>query len=209
MLLNKSYFVGERDIPNTVSLDVDSLLENLSNIHERDFLIKALGYGLFIPFIEDLKTGTPAQRTMDILFGQNYIALNGLPTRWDGLVAVTAEIKDDPLEMTIEGVDLSFDVSSATLLPELVSPLADYIYYRWLRQNSSLTTDLGQMKADSQNSTRVSPRYVQTQAWNSMVERTVKLKEFLYINLATYPEFSNYVGSRDLRLLLTKISPFF
>ena len=207
-IINSSYFVGERNIPNKTALDVGSLIVNLLNIYEPRFLTDALGYELFSAFKAGLIAAPPhPQRYLDILLGANFTGLDGRPTRWEGLMCI--KVAAPTTAITIDGNAITIDTSAVPLKGELVSPLADYVYFYWLRKKNSQTGDVGETQSTSENSRVVSPRYKMTHAWNDMVEKACKLHEFLTVNWDTYPEFQSHSGSRDNRLLLTKINPYF
>lgn len=64
------------------------------------------------------------------------------------------------------------------------SPIANYVYYWYLRQNA--TTTAGGGEALNNVSLPVSPADKQRRAWNEMVNWNQKLTEFLYSNNAAY-----------------------
>lgn len=89
MLIDKSYFVGDLNIPNTGDLPVSERLTWFILLNEPDFLQKLLGYPLYKVFIAGLNVTpptTPEQRFIDILYGKEYTDLNGLQRKWQGLI---------------------------------------------------------------------------------------------------------------------------
>jgi hypothetical protein len=89
MLIDKSYFVGDLDIPNTGDLPVSERLTWFIQKYEPDFLQKLLGYPLYKVFIAGLNVTAPAvpeQRFIDILYGKEYTDINGLLRKWKGLI---------------------------------------------------------------------------------------------------------------------------
>lgn len=89
MLIDKSYFVGDLDIPNTGDLPVSERLTWFIQKYEPMFLEKLLGYPLYKVFIAGLNVtppATPDQRFIDILYGKEYTDLNGLLRKWKGLI---------------------------------------------------------------------------------------------------------------------------
>lgn len=98
-------------------------------------------------------------------------------------------------------------VSDTSILLAPQSPIADYCFYWWLKQKHTLTSGIGQVKQKGQNSVVVTEKYKACAAWNSMVDKSVRLYNFLYANTSTYPEF--VPNNEDVRLLLTKIHPYF
>lgn len=207
MLINNSYFVAERDVPNTNYLDASSLLDNIINVREKEYLIDALGYELFVKFMTALKAETDEQRMLDLLFGADFIGFNGRPTRWEGFVKVLEDTAD-PLEITIDGEEVEVPITGVPIADELTSPICDYVYFYWLRKKRTNTGDIGEVKAEGQNSFVVSARRKGVEAWNTMVTRTKKLQEFMQVNSSVYPEFQGHNGSQEHRLLLTTLNPF-
>jgi hypothetical protein len=94
MLIDKSYFVGDLNIPNTGDLPVSERLTWFIQKYEPEFLLKLLGYPLYKVFIAGLAVtppATPDQRFIDILYGKEYTDPNGLLCKWQGLI-----ITDNP-----------------------------------------------------------------------------------------------------------------
>lgn len=89
MLIDKSYFVGDLDIPNTGDLPVSERVTWFIQKYEPMFLEKLLGYHLYKPFIAGLSVTPPAvpeQRFIDILYGKEYTDISGIPRKWKGLI---------------------------------------------------------------------------------------------------------------------------
>jgi len=71
------------------------------------------------------------------------------------------------------------------------NPIANYIYGKYVRDNSVNITGVGATVSVVENGTRVSPHIKLVMAWNEMVKRNNKLHDYLYANQELYP---NYVG---------------
>lgn len=293
MLIDSTYFIGEKNIPNTSYQDVSSLLENLIAVHEKEYLVAILGYELFKLFDAGLQAPSPDQRYLDILLGKEYTSWSGRPNQWTGLVSVTdpstaltiglssaADIYFSvgataapaagefdyvntslaganyrvtqrgfgPLEplnadnsnvatadivinssggfswlngiqfslndkYLLEMLSADIDVSTYSAVAQPESPIADYVYYWYLRNNNTQTAAMGEVAGQAENATKVSPGYKMAKAWNDMVAKNRILREFLLVNNTIYPEYQNYplyapVGNVSLRGLLTKINPW-
>lgn len=115
----------------------------------------------------------------------------------------------DADKYTIEIASSAIDANGATVVAFPVSPIADYVYYYWLKHTHTQVTNTSTVKTDNANSTPISPKYKATEAWNSMVRRTSLLVEFLMVNSSTYPEYQYHLSSRELKNLITKINLFF
>lgn len=93
--IDASYFVADLNIPNS---DNAAVLEKITwyiQKYEPEFLLKALGYPLYKVFAAGMNVvppATPDIRFLNILYGREYTDLNGLLTKWDGLI-----VTDDPI----------------------------------------------------------------------------------------------------------------
>jgi hypothetical protein len=66
------------------------------------------------------------------------------------------------------------------------SPIANYVYYLWMRNEVSQTTQGGEVIPVSENATRVSPSAKMQKAWNEMVDWCWQLVRFLDANKTDY-----------------------
>ncbi len=73
------------------------------------------------------------------------------------------------------------------------SLIANYVYWFFMKNTASYTTSNGEATAKKENSVDHSPDFKMVNAWNQMSDMIMTLKEFLDVNLETYPEFANYV----------------
>ncbi len=178
-LINSSYFIGERNIPNTLYPEVSSLIDHLISEHQEEYLTSLMGYELFKLFEAGLLvTPTPDQKWLDIKNGVAFTGLDGRAKKWAGFVNATT----------------------------LLSPIADYVYYWYSRNNSTQTAAMGEVQSKNENSSNVSSAGKQVRAWNDMVAKNKLLNEFLQVNYSTYPEFQQHSGARELRNLLIRIN---
>lgn len=288
--VNNSYFIGEKNVPNTSYADVSSVLSNLIVVHEPEYLKTILGYELFLLFMAGIQVASPDQRYLDILLGQDFTGENGNRKRWAGLIsassaAISAIINPTglndfsfvvgvstgapvngnvsyintslagksfkvtqrgfgPLESLksdnsnvatadisirstggfnwlrgitfstsdkyfITGLYSPIDISTLPTNFDAQSPIADYVYWYWLKFNHTQTSGLGEVRSDATNAIRVSPKYKAVLSWNNMVEKSWLLYEFLRVNPTVYPEYQPYLNDTDVNLLLTKTNPFF
>lgn len=109
----------------------------------------------------------------------------------------------------IELLSTSIDVSGYSFVSVPDSPIADYVYFWWLKQNLSHTSGLGEVRSKAENSELVSPKHKAVKAWNDMAEKTALLHEFLRVNSpAVYPEYELYMSDSEVRYLVTKTNIF-
>jgi hypothetical protein len=88
MLINSSYFIGERDIPNTQDAAIAAALDTFIRKYEKEYLTKSLGYELFKAFTLGLQADPVEQKYTDLLFGKEF---NSGKKKWDGFVSITDE----------------------------------------------------------------------------------------------------------------------
>ena len=186
MIIDSSYFVGDISIPHTASPDVSSNLNSLIGAKEKEYLVTLMGYELYKVFHPATLSGSVTGRYADILNGQEFTGYDGKLKRWEGLVS--------PI---------------TTDNPTPSSPIADYVFYYYLLQKHTMTTGIGQVKPKGQNSTPVSEKYKACAAWNSMVDKSILLYQFLRSSPTVYPEYNAYLNDRGVSALLTKIHPFY
>ncbi len=71
------------------------------------------------------------------------------------------------------------------------SPIANYVYYQYLKDNISFTMGAGEVTPKSNSSDKVNPFPKMVRAWNEMVQWNWQLVEFLQEYDDIYPEFEN------------------
>lgn len=71
----------------------------------------------------------------------------------------------------------------------LKEAIASYVYYWWLRDRETLTTGIGEVKPQAENSTPASSMGKQVQAWNEMTELVSDIYDALDGDAYTYPEW--------------------
>ncbi len=91
MLIDRTYFVGDLNIPNSNLPDVGENLDWYIEKYENQFLEKLLGYDLYKAFRNGLVQTTVEQRWNDLVFGSEY-SFHGKTVRWNGLKSVGSSI---------------------------------------------------------------------------------------------------------------------
>lgn len=159
---DKTYFRGELTIANLSSLPVEESLGYFITKYETEFLNKVLGFAfakLFIAGLTVVDPATPDQRWLDLKYGKDFTY------------------------QTVEGNWPGF-VNSAK-----VSPLANFIYYHFTRDQVTQTAGIGQVQTKGENSTSASSVTKLVRAYNEMVNMQIPLITFLLANPDEYPEF--------------------
>lgn len=72
------------------------------------------------------------------------------------------------------------------------SPIANFVYYNWMKQNASFTTASGEKTIKNPIAVNSTPVAKMMEAWNEMADWNKKLVEFLRVNETVYPEFKSY-----------------
>lgn len=108
-------------------------------------------------------------RFQDLLNGKVY-EYNGVEYRWQGLVNATAKI----------------------------SPIANYVYYQYVRNTAQTMSGVGAVTSNAENSTRVSPVDKMVMSWRNMVVMNQEMYYFLTRNEETYPEFDSNIWYREM-----------
>jgi hypothetical protein len=79
-----------------------------------------------------------------------------------------------------------------------ISPIANYVYFYYMRDNATQTTRNSEKLSKSANATDVSPENKQRAAWNEMVWMNKKLYGYLRANNVTYGYNLNYNSCNEL-----------
>lgn len=199
-LIDIKYFVGKLNIPNTgTGGPIDTQLKYFIQEHEIEFLRSALGIALCKAFITALgvadgdytnvNDGVAAdsidQKWKDLLNGKEYTDLSNRAQKWNGLISIS-------------------DGSRTTLK----SPIANYVYFYFMRENVTPTTSVGVVQGVAENAQVISPKQKLCNAWNSMAEEMEQLIRFLRNNQTVYPEWTSRDGYDALEKF-RYINPFF
>jgi hypothetical protein len=159
MFIKRSYFIGEINIPNTSGV-VGELLDVYIAKYEKEFLIKLLGLTNY-----------------NALVASNPLTVQ----KWINLV---------------EGIDYSYygqDYTYYGLAPKYSdntfpkeSPIANYIYYWFMRGNLTQTASTGENKPTNENANGASPGHKMVRAWNEISRWEVGFRQFIAVNSAAY-----------------------
>lgn len=255
MLIDRTYFIGELNIPNTDTVAIGELVDWFIENYETEFLEKVLGYDLYKALKAGLIAPVVDQKWTDLIEGVEYTSLSGKLTFWKGLVTQPPSVLNaldalntisvivgaggtyDPVasgnsttipavlvgkDFTLEqrgvgqlrtdeysivgniltltsGVFANLDTyfyKSATLAINTStgvnkkSPIANYIYYWYIRNNHSQTATMGEVKTKNENADNYSPATKMVRAWNEMSKWICELIEYLNASSTTYAEWS-------------------
>lgn len=176
-LITPDYFINGLSLPNTGSgnaeyENITSLIDTLSQPYLEDLLGVTMA-GDFITSIEDILE-TPdsvSEHWKNLLFGKTFTSRSGVGLRWVGLSS----------HELIEGLGNT----------DKRSPLANYVYVKYLQQNTSSTQAIGEVESNFENGRIVSPNSKFVNAWQEMVNWHMVLNEFLltYITVDQYKDY--------------------
>lgn len=186
-LINETYFVGDLNIPNTSNPAILERLQWFINKYERKMLEDLLGYELWklldtqITQEEENSPATPLPRLASLLDGTEYTDTGGRLRNWRGLV------------YTESGAPCSL--------------VANFVYWHWIKDQTTQTVGFGEVATQAQNATLVSPTVKQVSAWNEMSKQVQELWYFLNNNQADYPEWVGW-SKWPMYLLAAKVNQF-
>lgn len=83
------------------------------------------------------------------------------------------------------------------------SPIANYVYYWFIRNNATQTTTMGEAKTSKENATDAGPGTKMSRAWNEMAQRVRQLAHFMNTKRDVYPEWT----SQRLYTLMERFAP--
>ncbi len=143
--IDRSYFILEINIPNTESDVVGKLLDGYILKYEKEFLQRLLGITMYTELVAaDLTDTVNNQKWIDLVYGKNYTYT----------------------ERDYSYYGLAPKYKSSDLYK--ASPIANYIYYWFMRGNATQTSSIGEVKAGSENAVMANPGHKMERAWNEM-----------------------------------------
>lgn len=86
------------------------------------------------------------------------------------------------------------------------SPIANYVYFFYKRNEVTTTTGVGEFNQLSENAERASSIDKQVMAWNEMLDLSFKIYDFLKNNQSDYPYILPFKNCRDFNFRYRKIN---
>lgn len=161
MLIDTSYFQGDLSLGQITSPAVVASVNLFIQKYEDDFLVKMLSYPLYKLYKAGIIAQVPDQRYLDIRDGVEY-EYSGVTNKWQGLTF------GDQLKR---------------------SPIANYVYWHYIKDNNSFTMGAGEVKPENSTSENVSPKFKMIRAWNEMVHMNRELGQMIIARKDVYPEY--------------------
>jgi hypothetical protein len=165
MIIDRTYFVGDLNIPNVGTPAIGELVDWFIAKYEPLFLRNVLGYELSKAFLAGLNEYMVDQKWTDLLEGVEYTDTQSKVRTWQGIVAE---------------------------YPSLIgnqSPIANYVYYWFVQNNHSQTAAMGEVKSQNENAAAYNPGQKMVRAWNEMSKWIVELADYLNAKKDIYTEW--------------------
>lgn len=162
MIIDRSYFYGNLAVAQLNEASVQKSADRFIAQYEEEYLESILGY----EFKKLYDAGIVAndQIYKDIRDGKEYQSnAIGKLYKWKGLSFGTAPIK--------------------------FSPIANYVYWKYMSFNQTFTTGSGDKVAQTGIATHVGSSQKMIYAWNEMVDWNLVLRDFLLSNNDVYPTY--------------------
>lgn len=178
--ITPDYFIGSLNLPHTSStLAEGDILADAIKKYTKEYLDNILGLNMASNLRAAMETYNPDDvGETDVIwrnltFGNIYTGYDGQTYKWEGFC--THLIEDD----VVSGL--------------LISPIANYVYCRLMRQRQSTTVGNGEVTPTFENGITSSSLPKVVDAWDEMVQMNWHLHNYIYLNAEDY-EDENYVG---------------
>lgn len=149
-LIDTTYFINELAVAQVDYAPVNAVLTDLISKYEPFYLSAILGNALHKEFKTGLEADPIEQRWLDLLNGVEFMDSAGNAWYWPGFVN-----------------------------DEKISPIANYVYFYWLRKEAQLTTGAGEAALQTENAVRKGAIAKQVHIWNQMTDLNYSLLKFL------------------------------
>lgn len=159
-LIDKTYFVGDLNIPSIGNQGVEEKLNALIIKYEAECLQKLLGYETWKAFTAGLIVDPVAEKWTNLKNGVEFTAWNSRSQKWIGFVN-----------------------------SEKQSILANYVYFHWLQSEATFTSGVGESIPMTENAIRTSPGDKQQAAWMQLMGWVRLMDEYLRVNSADYEAY--------------------
>lgn len=185
LLIDKAYFEkADMVVPGLGKLENVNKLNALIDKYEPEYLQAIFNYSFYIIVKEEFEKAEAdiAQRFKDLRDGVEYTDGAGVTRKWTGFIN-----------------------------DEFISPLAYFVFYKFLRFNQPQVTVSGVKSTENAKSVNTGPFQKQAEAWNKMVGLNHLLIHFLLNRKAdgelVYPEFKlSEVDVTEYNNLMTKMT---
>lgn len=162
-LIDNTFFVGELGIPNSDDPSVAASLTLFTNRYEVELLRTWLGEDLYRDFVTALGQNKTTGVYANVNNGQ---AMDGVDAMWANLLnGVEYEGMDQRLHKWNGFVCLSDDG-----YPVKKSPIANYVFYKYMRDQALQRTGIGVINPTNESGVPASGSEMMSRAWNTMID---------------------------------------
>lgn len=165
-LIDESFFRGEINIPNSTNPAILERINWFIQKYEPLCLGQILGYNLHTAFIAGLASVPQNPLMVKIKDGTVYTTNYNRDYKWIGLV-------DSTLKQSL---------------------IANFVYFYYMKDDTSKTTNLGTNIPKQELAVSVSPAEKMIRAWNEFSKQARELRDYLNANSvkASYPTYNFY-----------------
>jgi len=201
-LIDRTYFNAELTIGQADQQEVEAELLIFIRKYEYEFLLALMGMPLYTAFYTAMKEpadpieqkwkelaygkwfnldASKVQTGMSFITGGQAVSIpnvyytDGMPIDYRGLLS-DPNPTDEPGQLTA-----GYGVQS---------PIANYIYWHWMKDHYTLTGGAGEVKPAVQNGQRVDAMAKMVRAWNEMCDAVTSFYFFIDQHISDYPEFT-------------------
>jgi hypothetical protein len=205
-LIDLSYFDGELTIGQQEQNAVTAELNLFIRRYEVEFLNALMGDALFRAFHAGIKAGSPADKWKRMAYGKTFVLdVNKVKTgvKQNGMLGYIRTPRFEyyhkmqvPYKglMKLPTVDNFDDFRNLGYGAE--SPIAQYVYYWYMRKKDTTTGGVTEAKQQVHNAIAASAAQKMVTAWNNMCRTVFHFYLFLDENADDYPEFDLDVNAR-------------
>lgn len=210
-LIDITYFHSNINIPNTDKPEVYSNLNELIPRIEKELLINLLGYAMYKVFIDAVVFFNAAQ----LQYEEDYASFEEAYAEYE---QNGGEEPIPPIQPVLEqrwaellnGVAYTYNNKEyywkgLRNVSEKTSLIADYIYFYYVRNTTTITTGIGEEIPNTENGSRSNNMNKSVAAWNNMVDCGCELYQFLRSERDTYIEWQNNYWSNLNKINLLNI----
>lgn len=197
-IVQPNFFIGDISIAQLGQASVNANLVTFINRYERQLLKAALGIDLYNDLINALKQDPVPQPYLDLVNGKQFTATGMWPPYnwqfpWLYSMYRLWFMPMTPFR-TLEWVGFGAGNPSNPDTLGLVSPVANYIYYRYLRDQVTNNTAMGVVNSQAENATNASPAFKMADAFNQMSKDIFMLWAFIdAMGTDVYPSYNRMV----------------
>lgn len=160
MFIDRTYFIGELNIPDNEA--TNSLLDLYIEKYEKEFLQRLLGITVYNDLVTAYSSTPYDQKWIDLIEGKTY---------------------------SYYGTDYSYfgiapGFQGTAFFRE--SPIANFIYYWFMRGTETQTTSGGEVKTKNENSINTGAGMKVTKAWNEMSKWECDFRQYINAYQTTY-----------------------